>query len=1493
MSEKSLEAWVSWQRCEGAQGAEAFARLANQWPAFFAESTLVSSRWSALPFYRANRLMELHFTREGVTRRIFALYGPRGTRWLNGETSSMHETNDAESLALSELLVADYVRFFFYFLRADDSAFVLIESSEEVGGANDVVGRAEDEAEVLTLEAARANARPLMLAGVDTEGRWLVDATIAYEGGLFSASLAVGPDGAVEMTDDEPIGALDGLLVPEAPALKFELQAPDTADDELAQARLLVGQGRNSEALALLKQALEKKPSDIHESILCVASADDPSELEAALNTFNEATRLDENAGAHWKMALALELRGGREDAVAQYQAAVELAGANLMYLFDLSRALFELGRVDEAVAVADGVSDPVVEAAYRNRCGDWLRGLGRREDAVAQYQAAVGLADASLMYLFDLGDALFELGRVDEAVAVADSVSDPVVEAAYRNHCGRWLRGLGRREDAVAQFQAAVGLAGGSLIYLFDLGGTLFLLDRVDEAVQLADSVSDPVVQAAYRNRLGYRLRALGRKKDALPQHQRALILAPGNSTHLRGLVLTLLHLDCVEEAVRAGLLGVDMRTTPADKAREHHNLGKLLREFGQYEDGLSQHEKAKALAPGSATYLCELGSAYFELDRIGKALDLAEKVSDPDVEATYRHHLGNRLRARGRKADAFSQYQKAAHRAPASVTYLCDLGGALCDLGRVDDALDLADSLSDDVVKAAYRDHLGKLLSELGRWQPGQKGALAQYQEAVSLAPDNAKYLLDLGNALFELHRDDEALASYETALDKDGSRLADYAAALSRAGRNAQATVFFRRALRALRESPTHSRVPIIKQFSQHLLMVENDSEALRLYEEEIENDPFDVDLRIGLSSLYVRLGRYMDALHTLDDADAYSVGQPDFAGRRGSDVARLRGDILFYQLGQTDKAIEAYSLAVDRIDQDRLRAKLDLANALALDGKWQSARESFEQAISTTDEPLARYLWGSALLTAERYDEAIEHFTNCPAVTGSYHYAICRSYLALAYGRQSRYAEARQEWRHASELFHFLVRRYRLALFSSDWDFGRADSHTLISDLYTSVGTISARLGEYADALSEYEFALHYNPYNVHAAAAAVSYYVGGMGDNEAAKSVEGFARAHYFSSRARKLLDEHEKAAPGCPAVIAERISVAQALVALDDYKSAQSILAAGAEHTNDNSLLELGLGVVYAKQQNYQEAASHFRQAVAIDRIDLKARSNLAECLLKLDRRNDALEAYRFVLRITEDHVESLLGLADVYTAMGDAKEDPEDNYKTAIRYYNLALQASKSKHGSKELTDKEESAVRYSRGYAHAMVFDTAPPGPVNTLLLWSAQLDFRRSRKLDEDRDKAKLAEKKVATRLWRNYSEKITNTAGSLWILMLSTGVFVLMQLSFFFGHPKVKDLSAASYIAVTFSALAFVIVSVSLRSLLRLKVGGIELEKKSVEPLGTSALLGITRDDLASPIEVGFTLERGHLPREPAQSVRGPVSGLTEGWKKTGEPTGGTS
>jgi ATP-dependent Zn protease len=217
--EKTLDSWVVWRPFGGdEQVSEALARLADRAPQLSDGPRLVGAQCSELAFYDDHLLIELQF--EGEPVRVFGLHGPDETYWLDGTSAAVHETNEAESLELTEETLHDYIRFFFYFVRGDSGPFVLIEAEDEVGRAGDA-----SDGNLLELQAREAAIRgritPLTTRSIDEDDRWIVDGSIAFDNTFFTTKLAVAASGEIEMIDDEPVATLDGLATPECAPLEI------------------------------------------------------------------------------------------------------------------------------------------------------------------------------------------------------------------------------------------------------------------------------------------------------------------------------------------------------------------------------------------------------------------------------------------------------------------------------------------------------------------------------------------------------------------------------------------------------------------------------------------------------------------------------------------------------------------------------------------------------------------------------------------------------------------------------------------------------------------------------------------------------------------------------------------------------------------------------------------------------------------------------------------------------------------------------------------------------------------------------------------------------------------------------------------------------------------------------------------------------------------------------------------------------------------------
>jgi hypothetical protein len=124
---------------------------------------------------------------------------------------------------------------------------------------------------------------------------------------------------------------------------------------------------------------------------------------------------------------------------------------------------------------------------------------------------------------------------------------------------------------------------------------------------------------------------------------------------------------------------------------------------------------------------------------------------------------------------------------------------------------------------------------------------------------------------------------------------------------------------------------------------------------------------------------------------------------------------------------------------------------------------------------------------------------------------------------------------------------------------------------------------------------------------------------------------------------------------------------------------------------------------------------------------------------------------------------------------------------------------------------------------------------------LLTKALDDFKQCADLDPAHDKAKRAKEKVEQASRRFTPQKTMEKYGPLVVVLLSLFIFGLGQYNFF--TQSTGDFSAASYAILTFGSLLFLVAGLSLPQILKLKVGGLELEKSSMSPVTTPTRLGI--------------------------------------------------
>src|SRR5262249_10802403 len=119
---------------------------------------------------------------------------------LDGSSAPIHDINERVGLKLADAAQAkEYLLFFCAFVQGDDGAFNIVEPDGPLAKQPAVRRLLQDKA-ALSVEP-------------DGEGKFKASANIAYGAAVFHAEFALEDSGAVEMTDDSPIGTLDAPLI--------------------------------------------------------------------------------------------------------------------------------------------------------------------------------------------------------------------------------------------------------------------------------------------------------------------------------------------------------------------------------------------------------------------------------------------------------------------------------------------------------------------------------------------------------------------------------------------------------------------------------------------------------------------------------------------------------------------------------------------------------------------------------------------------------------------------------------------------------------------------------------------------------------------------------------------------------------------------------------------------------------------------------------------------------------------------------------------------------------------------------------------------------------------------------------------------------------------------------------------------------------------------------------------------------------------------------
>jgi tetratricopeptide (TPR) repeat protein len=567
---------------------------------------------------------------------------------------------------------------------------------------------------------------------------------------------------------------------------------PDDPKINLALGLAYLDRSDVAQAIPVLRKAVTLEPGSIRAHFALGMALRETGDLEAALDHLRRVVQADPgNAAVHYEFGQTLRHRGELGDATTSFERALEINPEMREGYFALGATLKQQSAT--ARKPAPPASSPADEAVKRARAAAERNDLKAATEALAEaLQRDPDHAEAHTLQGFVLGQQRNLSGALPH-LQRATTLRPESSEARYNLGAALWYGGA--REKAMAELRESVRLDPASA------GGHAFLgmalletgdLPSARASLQRAMALS-PAMAAAYVDLGVAFLRAADLEKGlgqleaglnvpspvpptpswdpAVAALQRALA---ANPTHAQApeahnvLGLMLGRKGARGEEVAAAFRAA-IRIRP-DYAEAHNNLGLVLIQSGNDEDGIAALREAVRLAPAYAEARTNLGAALTPTDAEAavKELEEAVRLAPGSVKALFNLAVAYGASPRHGASKEITHLEKVIAIAPDFPRAHLALGKALLQEGKAAEAvvaLQNAVKLEPERGEANYQ--LGLALVRAGRKEEGA-AQLKKGRELVAANDREQNALLDIADGRAALDRGDfdEAAAKFRRA-------------------------------------------------------------------------------------------------------------------------------------------------------------------------------------------------------------------------------------------------------------------------------------------------------------------------------------------------------------------------------------------------------------------------------------------------------------------------------------------------------------------------------------------------------------------------------------------------------------------------------------------------------------------------------------------------------------------------------------------------------
>ncbi len=354
-----------------------------------------------------------------------------------------------------------------------------------------------------------------------------------------------------------------------------------------------------------------------------------------------------DNYVAHNNLGYSLPEKERLDEAMAQYQKALQINPNFAMAHNNLGNALLQTSNVDEAIAhLQKAVQINPDYPSFHNNLGNALLQMSNVDQAIAQYQTALQINPDYAGACYNLGRALLKKGSLDEAMVYfqkALQLRPDYAEAC--NNLGSTLLQKGSVDEAITQYQKALQLRPDYAGACYNLGNALLKKGNVDEAItQYQKALQIDPDNAEAHNDLGGALLKKGNVNEAIAQFQKALQIKSGYAEARNNLAWVLA--TCPQASLRNGNQAVELaqranQLTGGGNPAVLGTLAAAYAEAGRFPEAVETAQRALQLAgtQSNTVTLADTIRSQIKLYQTGHPFHTPEQT--PSWRSSVEHYL------------------------------------------------------------------------------------------------------------------------------------------------------------------------------------------------------------------------------------------------------------------------------------------------------------------------------------------------------------------------------------------------------------------------------------------------------------------------------------------------------------------------------------------------------------------------------------------------------------------------------------------------------------------------------------------------------------------------------------------------------------------------------------------------------------------------------------------------------------------------------------